>query len=92
MPVFDSDRFPILAYVDLETTGTRPKGDRITEIAIIRVEHGEEVARWSSLVDPEVPIPEYIKSLTGIDDAMVRSAPPLVSYWMMCKICLKTPR
>ena len=75
MPVFDSDRFPILAYVDLETTGTRPKGDRITEIAIIRVEHGEEVARWSSLVDPEVPIPEYIKSLTGIDDAMVRSAP-----------------
>jgi DNA polymerase-3 subunit epsilon len=68
-------KFPILAYVDLETTGTRTGSDRITEIAIIRQERGEVVERWSSLVDPEVPIPDPIQQLTGITDTMVADAP-----------------
>ncbi len=68
-------KFPVLAYVDLETTGTRTVSDRITEIAIIRVEQGEVVERWSSLVDPEVPIPDPIQQLTGITDSMVSEAP-----------------
>jgi len=68
-------KFPVLAYVDLETTGTRTQSDRITEVAIIRVENGREVERWSSLVDPEVPIPDPIQHLTGITDSMVAGAP-----------------
>jgi len=68
-------KFPVLAFVDLETTGTRTTSDRITEIAIIRVEQGEIVERWSSLVDPEVPIPDPIQQLTGITDSMVSGAP-----------------
>lgn len=69
--------FDTLAFVDLETTGTRPSRDRITEIAIVRTQQGEVVERWSSLVNPQVPIPGPIQELTGINDAMVREAPYL---------------
>jgi DNA polymerase-3 subunit epsilon len=70
---------PAFAFVDLETTGTRAAADRITEIGIVRVESpddaGPRVTEWSSLVDPEVPIPPAIQALTGITNAMVAAAP-----------------
>jgi DNA polymerase-3 subunit epsilon len=66
---------PAISFVDVETTGTTPTGDRITEIAIVRVEDGELVEEWSSLVNPECTIPEEIQALTGIDNEMVRDAP-----------------
>ena len=40
------------AFVDLETTGGSAQHDRITEIAIIRVE-GESVTRYQSLINPQ---------------------------------------
>ncbi len=61
--------------LDLETTGSSAERDRITEIAAVRIENGVEVARWSSLVNPGVSIPDFIQRLTGITDAMVASAP-----------------
>ena len=61
--------------IDLETTGGNAQQDRITEIAAVRVEHGVEVARWSTLVNPGVRIPPFIQGLTGISDAMVQDAP-----------------
>lgn len=61
--------------LDLETTGGNATKDRITEIAAVRVENGIEVARWSTLVNPDVPISPFIQSLTGISDAMVANAP-----------------
>lgn len=70
-------QFPILAYVDLETTGTHTGVDSITEVAIVRTEHGKVTERWSSLVDPGVPIPDPIQQLTGITDAMVAGAPDI---------------
>lgn len=66
---------PEVAFVDLETTGTTPTGDRVTEIGIVRVSGGELLDEWSSLVDPECPIPGDIQALTGITNAMVRGAP-----------------
>jgi DNA polymerase-3 subunit epsilon len=66
---------PAIAFIDLETTGTAPTGDRVTEIGIVRVEEGELVEEWSSLVNPECSIPEEIQALTGITNAMVRDAP-----------------
>ena len=66
---------PAVAFVDLETTGTTPTGDRVTEIGIVRVHDGELVEEWSSLVNPECSIPEEIQALTGITNAMVRHAP-----------------
>jgi DNA polymerase-3 subunit epsilon len=65
-----------LALIDLETTGANPLTDRITEIAVLRVERGEIVARWQTLVNPLCPIPPLIQRLVGIDDDMVASAPP----------------
>ena len=66
---------PAVAFVDLETTGTAPTGDRITEIGIVRVHDGVLVEEWSSLVNPECTIPEEIQALTGITNDMVRAAP-----------------
>jgi len=69
---------PAFAFVDLETTGTRAAADRITEIGIVRVDDDGthvRVTEWSSLVDPEAPIPPAIQALTGITDAMVATAP-----------------
>jgi DNA polymerase-3 subunit epsilon len=63
-----------LAFVDLETTGGTVTTDRITEIGIIEVDE-TGVREWSSLVNPQIHIPEFIQSLTGISDAMVAQAP-----------------
>ena len=66
---------PAIAFVDLETTGTTPTGDRITEIGIVRVADREFVDEWSTLVNPECSIPEDIRVLTGISNEMVRDKP-----------------
>jgi DNA polymerase-3 subunit epsilon len=65
-----------LIFIDLETTGPNPVNDRITEIGIVEVAAGG-VTRWSTLVNPEAPIPAFIQQLTGITDAMVRDAPTI---------------
>ena len=67
---------PRLAFIDVETTGANPVVDRVTEIAILRVEDGGLVERWSSLVNPGMAIPPSIQGFTGITDAMVAEAPP----------------
>lgn len=63
------------AVVDVETTGGTGEHDRITEIAIVKVQHGEVISRYSSLVDPKRQIPSFITRLTGISQAMVATAP-----------------
>src|SRR5450432_697911 len=74
--IIEAEMFaPAIAFVDLETTGTTPTGDRITEIGIVRVADGEFVDEWSTLVNPECSIPEDIRVLTGITNDMVRGAP-----------------
>lgn len=61
--------------LDLETTGSIPLYDRITEIALIRFEDGIEVERWETLVNPGISIPPFISRLTGITNEMVSDAP-----------------
>ncbi len=61
--------------LDVETTGANPVHDRVTEIAMLRVERGVVVERFESLVNPERPIPALIQRLIGITDAMVAAAP-----------------
>lgn len=50
-------------------------GNRMTEICIVRMRGDTILDKYSSLIDPEVLIPDYITTLTGIDNAMVASAP-----------------
>ena len=62
--------------VDVETTGSSPdRGDRITEIAAVRVERGEVRDVFSTLVNPERSIPPFITALTRITWNMVKDAP-----------------
>ncbi|CAN1530434.1 DNA polymerase III epsilon subunit, exonuclease domain [Methylophilaceae bacterium] len=61
--------------LDLETTGATPLRDRITEIALIRYSKGIEIDRWQTLVNPQTNIPDFIQSLTGISNDMVKDAP-----------------
>lgn len=67
--------FEKVVFVDLETTGTNPVNDRITEIGIVEVDADGRATHWSSLVNPQVSIPVFIQGLTGISNAMVADAP-----------------
>ena len=72
------DPLDSLSYtvVDVETTGSSPeRGDRITEIAAVRVERGEIRDVFQTLVNPERSIPPFITALTSISWEMVKDAP-----------------
>lgn len=64
--------------IDLETTGLNPKRNSITEVTAIRYRNGQELAMFSSLIQPTDPIPHEVEELTGISNDMVASAPPLL--------------
>ncbi len=69
-PTLEACRF---AVVDVETTGVRAfRGDRIMEIAVVRL---DGTVAFHSLVNPGIPIPQFVAGLTGIDAHLVRHAP-----------------
>jgi DNA polymerase-3 subunit epsilon len=62
--------------VDVETTGSRPYGgDRVTEIAVVRVHRGVCTSVFETLVNPERSIPPAIVAITNITWEMVKGAP-----------------
>ena len=63
--------------VDLETTGGAPTDAGITEFGAVRIKGGVVEAEFATLVNPGVPIPPFIASLTGITNAAVADAPRL---------------
>lgn len=64
--------------VDLETTGGSPaRGSRITEIGAVKIQGGEVLGEFQTLVNPHEPIPGFISVLTGITDGMVIDQPPI---------------
>ena len=65
----------LYSIVDIETTGNGYRGQRITEISIFVFDGKKIVNEFTSLVNPEQKIPAFITNLTGITDAMVRTAP-----------------
>ena len=77
---------------DLETTGFSPVSNRIIEIGAVRVENGKITERFSTFVNPQVPIPYRIEKLTSINDAMVMDAPDisqiLPEFLAFCEGCV----
>ena len=65
---------PLVCF-DLETTGTDVLQDRIVQIALIRIEPGGSRRTFSTLVNPERPIPPAATAVHGIEDADVLTAP-----------------
>lgn len=63
------------SVVDIETTGNGYKGQKITEISIFIFDGEKIIDEFTSLVNPEQKIPHFITNLTGITEAMVRTAP-----------------
>ena len=63
------------AILDIETTGGQYNEEGITEIAIYKFDGHEVVDQFISLVNPEIPIQPFVVKLTGINNAMLRSAP-----------------
>jgi DNA polymerase-3 subunit epsilon len=62
--------------LDFETTGLSARFCRVTEVAALRIEGGEVVDSYTSLVNAGVAVPDYVAQLTGITTRMLRSAPP----------------
>jgi DNA polymerase-3 subunit epsilon len=67
-----------IVMIDFETTGLSPEqGDRITEVAALRIVQGVVVERYVSLINCNIRIPAFITGLTGITQAMLDAAPPV---------------
>lgn len=65
---------PIIV-LDFETTGLNPFADRIIEIGAVKLENGQVMETFSSMVDPEVPLSAKVIQITGIQDYMLKGQP-----------------
>src|SRR4029078_4118856 len=61
--------------VDVEATATKTPPNRLIELGAYRIRGGRIVDKFVSLVNPEIPIPRFVATLTGISNDMVRGAP-----------------
>lgn len=66
---------PPLVFVDIETTGGSSTGNRVLEVAALKVVRGRVTERFVRLLNPDELIPPFISQLTGITDAAVSRAP-----------------
>ncbi|ALG67668.1 3'-5' exonuclease [Beggiatoa leptomitoformis] len=67
-----------IIIIDFETTGLSPQhGARPTEVAAVRIKNGQITDHYQSLMNAGVSIPAFIENLTGINNTMIRTAPPV---------------
>lgn len=93
-PVQESKGQPLTSkfvVFDIETTGFRATKDKIIEIGAVKVEDGKITEKYSTFVNPKVPIPPRIEELTGIKDSMVLDFPEIAvilpQFLEFCKGC-----
>jgi len=60
---------------DLETTGLSPQSDDVVEISAVKVINERIVDEFSTLVNPQRPIPYQASQVNNITDDMVKDAP-----------------
>lgn len=71
--------------VDVEATGAKTPPNRLIELGAYRIHNGRIVDKFLSLVNPEIPIPRFVATLTGITNDMVKQAPvfaELAPQWL----------
>ncbi len=71
--IIDPNR--IYVVLDVETTGGKAGSDRVIEIGAVKVQAGEVLDTFSTLINPQRYIPSFITRLTGINSTMVSNAP-----------------
>ncbi|MCK5516339.1 MAG: 3'-5' exonuclease [Desulfobulbaceae bacterium] len=70
------DNFPVIV-LDFETTGLSPQyGDRPIEIGAVLIENHKITHKFQSLMNPGFRVSPFIESYTGINNSMIKSAPP----------------
>lgn len=79
LPLADVD-LPISQVVfvafDTETTGLNPIVSSLVELSGVKfLGTGEQISTFSSLINPESPIPPEVSAIHGITDSMVADAP-----------------
>src|SRR5260221_4416372 len=67
----------VLVAIDLETTGLDASTAQIIEIGAVKFRDGEIIEKYSTLVDPESPIPPKITAITGIRPEDIVGKPKL---------------
>ncbi|AKM79986.1 TPA: hypothetical protein DDX46_01500 [Candidatus Saccharibacteria bacterium] len=64
-----------MVFVDVETDGMNYVNGHVIEVAAIRVENGEIVDEFRSLINPGKSVPYFITNITGITTSDVQDAP-----------------
>jgi ATP-dependent DNA helicase DinG len=64
-----------IVAIDIETTGLSEERDAIIEIGAVKFKGHRVEDEWSTLLNPNRHIPEFVSGLTGISDVEVRNAP-----------------
>ncbi|NRA66400.1 MAG: 3'-5' exonuclease [Pseudobacteriovorax sp.] len=70
-----------LVVFDFETTGLDSTKDRIIEIGALAVEDGKAVGEFSTLIKPDILLPETAAKITGITEAMLADKPSIEDKW-----------
>ncbi|QIL46504.1 DNA polymerase III subunit epsilon [Vagococcus coleopterorum] len=65
----------VYAVVDLETTGTNPKDDRIIQFGCVFIQNNQIISRYASDINPERDFSKQIETLTGLSNERVSTAP-----------------
>lgn len=66
---------PVLVSLDIETTGLDAGKDRVVEVALIKIEDGIILQKFSSLINPEIQIPLFGLPVNNIKPDMLQNAP-----------------
>lgn len=90
----NADTHSPFVVFDIETTGLDKHTCGITEIGAVKIENGVITDKWSTFVNPGMPIPEKIVDLTGITDKMVKDAlsieEQMEDFKEFCRGCIVT--
>ncbi|MGH7692279.1 MAG: helicase C-terminal domain-containing protein [Candidatus Dormibacteria bacterium] len=81
-----------LVCFDLETTGLSPRADRIIEIGAVKFDESGVIDTYSTLADPQMPLPLVIQRLCGLRDQDLKGqlspAEAVAGLALFCEGCL----